>query len=131
MKVGTIALLALALGLSACGEWLGGREEQEIIVKTDPAGADCSFERRGVAIAHLAPTPGAVYIQKSRDDITLTCRKDGYQVGSQLVESGTNGATLLRVVALSPLDWPVEAIIGSDNKYQHQVTVTLPKSDSE
>ncbi|HMA49727.1 MAG TPA: hypothetical protein VKP60_08235 [Magnetospirillaceae bacterium] len=131
MKIGRIAVLALALGLAGCGDWLSGREEQEIIVKTEPAGADCAFERRGVPIAHLAPTPGSVYIVKTSYAITVTCQKEGYQTRSVVNESDTNGATLLRVVLLGPLDWPAESIIGSDNKYQHHMMVTLPRTDSE
>lgn len=130
MKFRKIALLAVVLGLSGCGEWLGGRDEQQIIVKTDPPGADCTLEREGVPIAHLSPTPGAVYILKSKYAILVTCRKDGYETTAQIDDSHVNGATFVHVALLGPLAWPVESIVGIDNKYSN-VIITLPKSDGD
>lgn len=124
MKFRICVALGLMATLSSCStwKWLVEREDQEVIVKTDPPLADCTLLRDGIPIAHLYPTPGSVYIPKTRDAITVTCTKPGYQTASATNESGTNGATLLRV----PM-WPADALTGSDNKYESPFTVTLPK----
>jgi len=68
---------AVLLLLSGCSSIIEGTS-QEIMVNTNPAGADCSLQRQGNSIAHIEPTPGAATIKKTKYDITIVCNKDGY-----------------------------------------------------
>lgn len=125
--------LALMAGLSSCAAWdyvLEG-EDQELIIKTDPPLADCTLYRGGVPIAHLYPTPGAVYIQKTKHDITVTCTKPGYQMASAVNASGANAGVFVHMVLppLGPLWWPVDSMMGADNKYHPNTMVILPKQE--
>ena len=104
MKLRILTALALMAGLSSC------TENQEIIVKTDPPLADCTLDRDGAPIAHLLPTPGAVYIPMNRDAITITCSKPGYQTVSVSNQSDVNDNSYFQ--------------------YDTPFTITLPKLET-
>ena len=104
MKHRILTALALMAGLSSCTEY------QEIIVKTDPSLADCTLDRDGIPIAHLTPTPGAVYIPMSRDTLTITCSKPGYRTASISNSSDVNNNNYF--------------------EYDSPVTLVLPKEET-
>jgi hypothetical protein len=139
MKLKIVTALALMAGLSSCtfwedthsfANWYNEGEYQELIIRTDPPLADCTLIRDGVPIAHLTPTPGAVFIPKTKYAITITCSKAGFETASVTNDSDTNGATVLRVVLFGLIQWPIESINGSDNKYDSPFTVSLPKQET-
>ena len=141
MRLRVLTALASMACVSSCTTWDWWREGeyQEIIVKTDPPLADCTVMRNGIPIAHLYPTPGAVYIPKTKDAFTVTCVKQGYQTASAVNESDSAGATFVDFVmaglfigpAWAPISWAWDSINGSDNKYDSPMTVALPKKEDE
>jgi hypothetical protein len=84
---------AAMLLLSACATIVEGTS-QDLSVNTNPAGARCTVNRAGQKIGQVNPTPGIVKVDKTRDDITLVCDKDGYQQATFLVHSGLETATI-------------------------------------
>ena len=70
----TIVSLFALVSLSACSSIIEGTS-QEILVNTNPAGANCSLVREGTSIGRIDPTPGAVTIKKTKHDITVECSK--------------------------------------------------------
>ena len=73
--------------LPACSSIIEGTS-QEIMVNTNPAGANCSLMRQGNSIARIDPTPGAATIKKLKYDITIVCNKDGFEEATYLNHSG-------------------------------------------
>ena len=132
MRLRILTALTLTACLSSCTTWNWWTEgaDQEIIVKTDPPLADCTLIRDGVPVAHLYPTPGSVYLPKTKNAITVTCSKPGYRTASAINDSDTNGATVLRVMLGDVFAWPAESITGADNKYDSPFIVTLPKQET-
>jgi len=117
--------------LSACSSIIEGTS-QEIMVNTNPPGADCSLQRQGNSIAHIEPTPGAATIKKTKYDITVVCNKDGYQEATYLNHSGTAGATFGNIILGGGIGWAIDSAAGADNKYESPVNITLvPNQDDD
>ena len=122
-------LTALSLiSLTACSSIIEGTS-QEIVINTNPAGADCSLERGGISIARVNPTPGAATIKKTKYDITIRCNKDGFEEATFLNHSGSAGATFGNIVAGGGIGWAIDSAAGADNKYDSPVNITLVKAD--
>ena len=52
---------------------------QNIYVNTTPEGADCKLYRENIVIARANPTPETVMVDKTKHDIVIKCKKNGYQ----------------------------------------------------
>ncbi|MEI7609998.1 MAG: hypothetical protein WCJ64_21660 [Rhodospirillaceae bacterium] len=117
--------LVLALSLGACSSIIDGTT-QEIVINTNPPGADCALNRKGIPVARVNPTPGAATIKKTKNDIVVICTKAGYQPASYINRSGSAGATFGNIVAGGLIGWGIDSASGADNKYDSPVTITLP-----
>jgi len=117
------ALLVIA-GLSGCSTIIEGRSQQ-VMVNTNPSGANCNIFRNGDKIASVIDTPGSAYIEKTKYDIKIECSKKGYQTATYMNHSGTAGATWGNIVAGGVVGWGVDSATGSDNKYETPVNITL------
>ena len=119
------ALVVTALFLStACSSIIEGTS-QEVVINTNPAGANCALSRQGVDIARVNPTPGAATIKKTKYDMTITCEKEGYQASTYMNKSGSAGATWGNIVAGGGIGWAIDSASGADNKYESPVNITL------
>jgi len=125
MKNAVTAIICVSL-LSACSSIIEGTS-QEIMVNTNPAGANCSLEREGLSIARVDPTPGAATIKKTKYDITIRCNKQGYEEATYLNHSGTAGATFGNIILGGGVGWAVDSAAGADNKYDSPVNITMVK----
>ena len=122
-----IWLSVIAVTLSGCAALFEGTT-QEITINTNPSGADCSLNRKGTAIGRINPTPGAVTIKKTKEDITVICNKAGYQQASFLNHSDVDGVTVADVIGgvlTGGIAWGIDSASGADNKYDSAVTVSL------
>jgi len=124
-----IATLLLAVvPLAGCATAIEGTT-QDIAVVTTPAGAACVLVRDGQQIGVIAATPGSSRIEKSKYDITITCKKDGFEDGVVVDESGTAAASVGSFVAdtviTGGLLGTADSISGADNKYDSTMTITL------
>ena len=87
------ALVILGLAVSGCASIIEGRSQQ-IVVNTNPAGADCGLYRQTIRLGIVQNAPGSILIEKTKHDIWLACVKPGYQMATYLNYSGVAGATL-------------------------------------
>lgn len=124
MKNGRLYGLLCAAALGGCSSVIEGTS-QEILVNTNPPGANCAFEREGNVIARVAQTPGGATIKKTKHDITLRCAKDGYQDATYLNHSGAAGATFGNIILGGGIGWAIDSASGADNKYDGAVNITL------
>ena len=125
ISLGTAAAVSFAVVcLSGCASVVEGTS-QEILVNTNPVGANCDFVREGNVIAKVANTPGGVTIKKTKHDITLKCTKEGYQEATYLNHSGAAGATFGNIILGGGIGWAIDSASGSDNKYDGVVNITL------
>jgi hypothetical protein len=133
MTAKTIGGLAAAIGagvaLAGCATLLEGTS-QEILISTNPAGATCTLEREGQTIATVNSTPGAALVKRRKHDITVRCKKDGFQEATYINDSGlASGAVAGNVAADLLLTGGLSSIVdsasGADNQYQGTVNITM------
>jgi hypothetical protein len=124
-----IAALALASATTACATVVSGTS-QSLRLDTVPEGADCILTRKGLLIGRVNPTPGTASVQRTRDDITVTCAREGYQTGTFVNKSGFEGATLGNVILGGLVGVVVDAASGANNKYDTDMRITLAPAAS-
>ncbi len=90
-------VLALALLCAGCSTIIEGRS-QEILVNTNPPGASCKLTRKDEALGTISPTPGSLYVEKTKYDILVSCSKKGYETATYINHSGAAGATFGNIV---------------------------------
>jgi hypothetical protein len=127
--VAPLAGIAL-LSLGACSAMFGGTTQQ-IMVNTNPAGAECGLYRQGTRIGMIASTPGAALVDKTKHDITILCIKPGFEQLTWYNRSGAdantavNAAAGLLLLPLAPIGWAIDSASGADNKYESPVNITM------
>src|SRR3546814_15893800 len=92
MRTTVLAAGAIALALGGCATITKG-SDQSVTVLTDPNGAQCTFDRDGMTLAVVNPTPGTVQIEKSKDTITVRCKKEGFFETAETLDSEVQGMT--------------------------------------
>lgn len=85
----TATALVVATMLSGCASIISGGHD-DIMVQTDPEGADCTVYQGAKVLGHVNPTPGGIVVPRSYDDIMVRCIKEGYE-GEATNTSGLNG----------------------------------------
>jgi hypothetical protein len=98
---------------------------QSIDIRTEPEGADCRFMREGDTVARVSPTPGPILIGKSAADISVLCRKSGYEDLSGTIGSGFQPMTLGNIVLGGLIGVVIDASTGAMMKYPESVTFLL------
>lgn len=124
MKRILLAAIA-AFSLSACSTIVEGTT-QNVTVITDPAGAACELKNTGGTIAVVNPTPGSVAVPKSADNLSVFCKKEGYQTGAGSLASSFEGMTFGNILFGGVIGVAVDAGSGAMNKYPASLTVLLP-----
>jgi hypothetical protein len=126
--LGTLAAVAMMAGVGGCASVISGTS-QTLTLDTVPSGADCSLSRKGLVIGRVNPTPGGVYVQRTHDDITVSCTKEGYQTGSFLNKSGLEAATFGNIILGGLVGVFVDAASGANNKYDEKMRIVLAPTD--
>ncbi|HET6159457.1 MAG TPA: hypothetical protein VFE34_14010 [Dongiaceae bacterium] len=94
-------------------------------VQTSPSGANCELRRDGDVIGVVNPTPGIINVDKSKDDISVICKKDGYQDGSGAFSSEFQGMTFGNLLFGGIIGVAVDASSGAMHEYPASVTVVM------
>lgn len=123
-KIQSLAVVASLAALSGCASIIEG-SSQQVMVNTNPAGADCALYREGIRIGTLQNTPGSVLISKTKHDVWIACVKQGFQQATYFDHSGAAGATVGNIILGGGIGWAIDSASGADNKYESPVNVTL------
>lgn len=121
-----IIMLAAVVALSACSSIVEGTS-QELVINTNPEGADCEIQREGNVIGRVSPTPGGVVVKKTKHDITVVCNKKGYQTAKFFNKSDVAGATVGNIILGGGIGWAIDSASGADNKYLTPMNINLNK----
>lgn len=125
MKLNLGAALAaafVATTLSGCGTITQGTS-QDITITSVPPGGACDLTRKGEHVATLKATPGTVKVDKTKNDILLTCKLAGYQEASVNLESGYGAGTFGNIILGGGIGWAIDSATGADNKYPSSAQV--------
>jgi len=119
-------LLSAVMALSACSSIIEGTS-QELVINTVPEGANCTLTREGQIIGRVSETPGGITIKKSKHDITVECKKNGYKTATFFNKSEVAGATVGNILLGGGIGWAIDSANGADNKYTTPMNITLTK----
>jgi hypothetical protein len=124
MKLKAIAALAaLGTALSGCATIIEGTT-QSVAVATQPEiGAHCALANSEGT--WYLDTPGNAIVHKTKNDLTITCKKDGFQDASLTVSPHFNGATVGNVLAGGLIGVGVDAATGANFTYPLNVIVPM------
>jgi len=120
----TVCVAALAT-MVGCASIVEGTD-QNVTIITEPTGAKCDLTRDGEIIATASSTPTSVNVDKSKDDISVICTKEGHFDGAKVVESAFQGMTFGNIIFGGIIGVGVDAASGAMNEYPATVTVVLP-----
>lgn len=102
--------------LAGCGTITQGTS-QDITITSTPPGGQCNLTRKGEHVATLNRTPGTVKVDKTKNDILMTCTLAGYQDASANLESGYGAGTFGNIILGGGIGWAIDSATGADNKY--------------
>ena len=122
----TVLALAAPLALSGCATITQG-SKQTILFDTSPSGATCSIAREGNMLYHDFTTPTSLQVEKDKDDLVVTCEKEGYRKKVIHTNSSFEGWTMGNLLLGGIIGLGVDAASGAINEYPGQVLVNLEK----
>ncbi len=125
------ATAALGIALSGCATIVDGVHQSVSVTTTPVEGAKCTLTN-SEGTWYLT-SPGSVDVHKTKNDLTVSCAKDGFETGSQVAVSKFGGATFGNIVAGGLIGAGVDAASGANYYYDSPITVPLgePKSATQ
>ena len=122
MKYRGLLLLGAGLAMSGCASILSGTSET-ISFASNPPGANCDLVRNGKIIGSVT-TPGGLVVEKTKHDINVTCKKEGYQDSTGFLKSGIQEETWGNIILGGGIGWAIDSAAGADNEYPDHITIT-------
>jgi len=124
MKTLAVALVAiLGVALSGCASIIKG-DSQSIAITTPPTtGANCILSSKEGSWTVISP--GAVTVDKSKDDVQVRCSKPGWQDAASTIPSNFEGWTLGNLLLGGVIGLGVDAATGAINEYAHSFQVPM------
>lgn len=119
----TATAIGVLLCLSACSSIVDGHT-QTLTFHSNPDGAECTVNRNGGVIGRFT-TPSQLLVEKTKYDLHVVCKKDGYEDTTHFIKSDVAGATFGNIILGGGIGWLVDSATGADNKYQEMNVVTL------
>ncbi len=124
MKIQAIAAVAaMGAALSGCATIVDGSSQSMSVSTTPVQGAACTLTNSEGT--WYVTSPGSTQVHKTKNDLTVTCTKDGYQPGSQVAVSKFGGATFGNIVAGGGIGALVDAASGANYYYDSPLIVPL------
>jgi uncharacterized protein YceK len=113
-----------AVALSGCATVMEGTA-QSVAVSTNPAGASCTIDRASTRLGAVPSTPGSIHMDKSKNDLTVTCTKQGYQPATISQSPRFQGTTFGNIILGGGIGAIVDAASGANYEYPAQVNLSL------
>jgi len=118
------AALLLCPFFTACATITKGGD-QTVTITSDPPGATCTLSREGAVIAAVSQTPGSVQLDKDKDTITVSCKKEGYFEAIQPLEAVLQGMTFGNILFGGLIGVAVDGMSGAMHQYPTLVRILL------
>ena len=129
-KLVKIVIVLGSLQLAGCASIVNG-QNQSLSVETkkgaDPlSGANCKLtNNKGT---WYVTTPGTTTVQRSYEDLTVRCEKDGSEPGLVSVKSATKGMAFGNILFGGVIGAGVDMSTGAAYDYPSLITVEMGKS---
>ena len=92
------------------------------------AGAHCSLVN--TEGTWYLDTPGNATVHKTKNDLVVTCTKDGFKEASVKITPHFNGATVGNVLAGGIIGIGIDAATGANYNYPENVVVPMASADA-
>lgn len=123
VSISIAAVAAAGIAMSGCASIVRG-SSQSIAIATPPTtGANCvlsSSQGNWTVVS-----PGAVTVERSKDDVQIRCTKPGYQDGFATIPSNFEGWTLGNLILGGVIGVGVDAATGAINQYPKAFQVPM------
>jgi uncharacterized membrane protein len=117
-------VLGLAGFATACSTIVEGTD-QNVTVTSEPDGAVCELMREGQAVGAVNSTPGLIEVDRSSDDITVKCEKEGYLTSTGELPSEFEGMTLGNAIFGGIIGVAVDASTGAASEYPESINIVM------
>lgn len=119
----SLMLVAAGVALSGCASIIKGTSQSIAIATPPTTGANCmlSSDQGNWNVV----SPGAVTVEKSKNDIQVRCTKYGFQDGVAVIPSNFEGWTAGNLVFGGLIGVGVDAATGAINEYPHSFQIPM------
>jgi hypothetical protein len=124
-KLAAAAAVLCASGLAGCATIIQGTTESVSVSTAPEQGAQCSLKNSEGT--WFVTSPGNATVHKTKNDMTVSCKKDGYPGGETLATSHFGGTTAGNVIAGGVIGIGIDAASGANYYYDSPITVDLGK----
>lgn len=118
----TLLIALLSIQLTACASIVTGTT-QSVSIETSPKAARCDLQN-DKGKWHVSDTPASVVVQRSYDDLNVTCNKAGMS-GSSSFKSTTKAMAMGNIVFGGAIGAGVDAATGAAFDYPSVMKVEL------
>jgi uncharacterized protein YceK len=122
MRLAVVVVIVAVL--PGCATIMEG-SSQSVSVSTTPAGALCNVDRAGTHIGTVAATPGSIHLDKSKNDLMISCTKEGFQPATLAQSPKFVGTTFGNIVAGGLIGVAVDAASGANYEYPSDIHLDL------
>ena len=120
-KIFAAASLSL---LSGCATIVNG-SSQMVTITTTPPSAACTLDRIGTRLGVIPQTPGSLRIDKSKNDLSVTCSKEGFATASVTKSPRFSGATFGNLLVGGAVGVVIDAASGANYAYPDTIELAL------
>ncbi len=111
-KFAAVAAVLCASGLAGCATIVQGTTESVSVATTPEQGAQCSLKNSEGT--WFVTTPGSTTVHKTKHDLVVSCKKDGFPGGETLARSRFGGTTAGNVIAGGIIGIGIDAASGAN-----------------
>jgi phosphoketolase len=124
MNLKTVAAIAaLGAALSGCASIVEGTTQSIAVTTPSHDGAKCVLVNSEGT--YYVTTPGNTRVHKTKHNLDVVCKMDGFKDGHVVVESHFNGATVGNIIAGGLIGVGVDAATGANFNYPDSIEVSL------
>ena len=116
-------LICSLLFIAGCSS-IADDDRQVMTVETKPSGAECTLQNEQGKFV-VASTPGTVTINTACEDLSVTCKKDGYKAASASLQDSHKGIVWGNVLFGGIVGYAVDRSSGAAGEYPSTVTVII------
>ena len=131
MNPHVVLVLVCAMSLAACATIVNGTTQSVSVVTPPVEGAEC--ELTNSEGTWFLKSPGEAKVHKTKNDLKIVCRKDGFQEASTTLElrfvADTAGNIIFGAGIL--IAAPIDALTGANYEYPTLTAIPMVPSESE
>jgi hypothetical protein len=123
MRLVVLALLG-AFALAACASITKGTTQIVAVNTPGVAGVTCTLTSPAIG-SQVVVTPGTVMLEKSKESVAVSCKKECYVDGGGVIASNMEAMTAGNIILGGVIGLGVDAASGAMNKYTPEIQVVM------